>query len=320
MQRQSGFTLIEMMLVIAVVAVLASLGLMAYHRHAQTARIDKVSLEMQHVLEAALAYDVDNGKWPEPNKEATCVSKQPADAFVDSYIPNQDAQSSYGSYFCWSSAGENSNGDARLFWVAFKLPVSAEAKTLGYRIAARLPNAILTSDLSRVDAVACGAGDCYVRAEVVQPAATSNNQGNGGMIVATGDCPTNKNVSANQESSTCSFKSYGGGTRYDITFNACPGKDLARVTAFPNFIHYPVNSFPGFTVEEITASRTSKACTTFTDDDGQLKQRCEILVKATTCTGHGPNKCVYKDITDLPTKGSIGASYVVACIPDDKKN
>lgn len=142
MQRQKGFTLIEMMLVIAV---------MVYHRRAETARIDKVSVEIQHILEAAFAYDVDQQKWPDSQDQDNCSATSPDTTkdFVKDYIPNQDYQSSYGSYFCWSKVGDDD--DARLFWVALKVPNNNTA--LANRIATRLPNAVVTPDLSQEDVV-----------------------------------------------------------------------------------------------------------------------------------------------------------------------
>lgn len=318
MKKQNGFTLIEMMLVIAVVAIMAALGVMAYRRHAVTTRIDKTAIEMQHVLEAALAYNVDqNGKWPEKRFDAACSTTKPepnSNDFIQNYISNQDVHSSYGSYFCWSPVDDNQS--ANLFWVALKIPHNDTA--LGNRIAARLPNAILTSNPEKTDQVACSGSDCYVRAEVVQPAATSNNVSGSGMVVATGDCPShNDETNSNHESSTCTRNnSYSGkGTEYQIEFAACSDQYMPRVTVFPNQLSFPKDNYPGFTVKDIDAERTSEPCTVTTDDNGKRRQVCNVTVHATTCIGEGPYKCNYIDIANARHPGSVGASYMVACVP-----
>lgn len=59
-----GFTLIEMLLVMVIIAAIiyASIGYVT--RRTEQMRIDKTSLQMQQILNAGMAYYVDNGKWP----------------------------------------------------------------------------------------------------------------------------------------------------------------------------------------------------------------------------------------------------------------
>ncbi len=326
MQKKRGYTLIEMMLVIAVIAIIASFSLMMYKKYSETARVDKVAIETQHVLEAALAYNVDHQAWPAENNGSDCSTTAPDknEPFVKNYIPNQNTQSTYGSYFCWdkagSSAGESKN---RLFWVAMKVP--GASLTLAKRIAARLPNAITTSELQQTEeqttAPACTTSSCYVRTEVVQPGASSNTSSGSGSIIASGNCPTtNTNgVNANKNSSTCTLLDDNNESEYEISFNACPSGDVPRTTVFPNFISAPKGSWPGFSFQTINAERVKDSlnhivpCTT-SIVDGIKKQNCDIKVHVTWCEGSGfSDKCHYKDIKKAG--GSTGASYMVACIP-----
>ena len=309
-----AFTLIEMMLVIAVIAIIASFSLMMYQKTAETARIDKAALEMQHILEAALAYNVDKKHWPKANNANDCSSTSPdvSDFFVKHYIPNQDARSSYGSYFCWSVVdGENDDNSQRLFWVAMKVPKNHKA--LADRLAARLPNAIATSDPNQVTKQACNTSDCYVRAEVVQPGATSSAKG--GMLVAAGNC-----LETNQRPKACLPLGDGEHHRsiYEIIFNACPDNDVPRVTVVPNFLHMRTNR--GSMLGDFAAGRTGDPCVSFTDDNDQQKQRCKVYVQATYCkSAHGGKSCSWPDIKEAPDgkapHGSEGASYIVTCMP-----
>lgn len=318
MRNKLGFTLVEMMLVIAVIAIIAAFSLKTYQKSFETRRVDKTALEMQHILEAALAYNVDNSAWPDARSDPNCFSTKPTPGdseFVKNYIPNQDAQSTFGGYFCWSKTGEsgNNNGE-RLFWVAMKVP--GNNVPLAKRIAAQLPNAVVTSDLIQAKAKPCNASSCYVRAEVVQPGATSNGQGGGVQIAALGNCPgTNTASNSNADSSTCialQNDPSDPGSKYSITFNKCPAKSNLRMTLAPNFIQYPKDGWPGYTVKNIDAERTKEACTLFTDGSGNQKESCNIIVHASFCTGAG--SCTsYPDIK--LHGGSAGASYMVACVP-----
>jgi len=320
--KQKGFTLIEMMLVLAVIAIMAMLALKTYQSSAITTRIDKASVEMQHILEAALAYNVDHQKWPDAHNEGDCEITPPDvnNAFVESYIPNQEAKSSYGTYFCWSaiSGTDNNNNDSnnnttnnqRLFWVAMKAPDGDEK--IAKRIAARLPNAIVTADLTQAQAEPCGMSDCYVRAEVVQPGTTSNGQGGSGMVIATGDCPSRNNAAnSNVNSSTCTSLSNHHESEYRITFNACPNNGKPRVTAFPNAVNMRMKR--GALLGDLTAGRTGAPCRSWTDGNGKKKQSCDIYVHVTYCkSADGGKRCAWPDIKKVGY--SAGASYMVACI------
>jgi len=59
-----GFTLVEMLLVLAVIGVMFSMILGYTQQKINQFRRDKTALVMQEVLNAALAYYVNNGQWP----------------------------------------------------------------------------------------------------------------------------------------------------------------------------------------------------------------------------------------------------------------
>ena len=64
MKTRSGFTLIEMLLVMAVISMVLVLGIGYMQQQTQTLRVEKTSLQMQQILNAGLAYYVVYGKWP----------------------------------------------------------------------------------------------------------------------------------------------------------------------------------------------------------------------------------------------------------------
>lgn len=62
--KQRGITLLELLLVIAVLAAMSVAGISYLREKALNAKIDKTALQMQMWMQAAIAYHHDNGKWP----------------------------------------------------------------------------------------------------------------------------------------------------------------------------------------------------------------------------------------------------------------
>src|ERR1700722_10763873 len=65
--KNTGFTLLEMLLVIAIIAALMILGMSAYEQKIRNNEITTTSIEMQTWLQAALRFYTDNninGYWP----------------------------------------------------------------------------------------------------------------------------------------------------------------------------------------------------------------------------------------------------------------
>lgn len=64
--RHSGFTLIEMLLVLVIAGMILYLMIGYVQQRSLSSRIDRTSVQMQQILNAGLAYYVVNGSWP-PN-------------------------------------------------------------------------------------------------------------------------------------------------------------------------------------------------------------------------------------------------------------
>src|SRR3990167_4002971 len=65
-KQWKGFTLLEMMLVMAIMATVMAMVLGFIQQRTQQLRDDKTTAQLQQVLNAGLAYYVVNGKWPDP--------------------------------------------------------------------------------------------------------------------------------------------------------------------------------------------------------------------------------------------------------------
>ena len=137
---QRGFTLIELLFVIAIIAVLAMLGISTYQQTAVNTKVKKTALQMQQVLQASMAYYIDDTHqgWPEDGD-----SKNPGD--FEPFLPIGASDNPWGSMYSWQASD-----DKNKFRVTTNVPVS---ESVGKRIAALLPNATVTAQASNATTI-----------------------------------------------------------------------------------------------------------------------------------------------------------------------
>ncbi|EMS3184683.1 pilin, partial [Neisseria gonorrhoeae] len=75
---QKGFTLIELMIVIAIVGILAAVALPAYQDYTARAQVSEAILLAEGQKSAVTEYYLNNGKWPANNGDAG-VASSPTD-------------------------------------------------------------------------------------------------------------------------------------------------------------------------------------------------------------------------------------------------
>ncbi|HGK0266940.1 TPA: pilin, partial [Neisseria gonorrhoeae] len=71
---QKGFTLIELMIVIAIVGILAAVALPAYQDYTARAQVSEAILLAEGQKSAVTEYYLNNGKWPSDNSAAGVAS------------------------------------------------------------------------------------------------------------------------------------------------------------------------------------------------------------------------------------------------------
>ncbi|ENW2648395.1 pilin, partial [Neisseria gonorrhoeae] len=71
---QKGFTLIELMIVIAIVGILAAVALPAYQDYTARAQVSEAILLAEGQKSAVTEYYLNNGIWPENNDKAGVAS------------------------------------------------------------------------------------------------------------------------------------------------------------------------------------------------------------------------------------------------------
>ncbi|EPI1163148.1 pilin, partial [Neisseria gonorrhoeae] len=81
---QKGFTLIELMIVIAIVGILAAVALPAYQDYTARAQVSEAILLAEGQKSAVTEYYPNHGKWPEDNGDAGVAS--PADKIKGKYV------------------------------------------------------------------------------------------------------------------------------------------------------------------------------------------------------------------------------------------
>ncbi|HFB6866099.1 TPA: pilin [Neisseria gonorrhoeae] len=81
---QKGFTLIELMIVIAIVGILAAVALPAYQDYTARAQVSEAILLAEGQKSAVTEYYLNHGKWPEDNTSAGVAS--PADKIKGKYV------------------------------------------------------------------------------------------------------------------------------------------------------------------------------------------------------------------------------------------
>jgi len=124
-----GFTLIELLFVIAIISVIATAGMSIVKQRAQEAKIDKSVLQIQQLLQAGMAYYVDNGCWPIKGGTPTgCTVSQPSDFTM--YMPVSSAVNPWNKLYYWGPQNK-----------LFEVSVDASSEAIANRIAGMLPNA-----------------------------------------------------------------------------------------------------------------------------------------------------------------------------------
>ncbi|EMU0135972.1 pilin, partial [Neisseria gonorrhoeae] len=80
---QKGFTLIELMIVIAIVGILAAVALPAYQDYTARAQVSEAILLAEGQKSAVTEYYLNNGIWPEDNDKAGVAS---ASKIIGKYV------------------------------------------------------------------------------------------------------------------------------------------------------------------------------------------------------------------------------------------
>lgn len=167
-QCVKGFTLIEMLLVLAIIAMLIYLGMGYYQQHLISSRIDKASLQMQQILNAGLAYYLANGEWPSD----LSALQNPSAPYLPSKIVSPVVS---GQYYVFTNPKSPS-----LLSVSLQIPAANNSNAVAQSISGKLPLSYTTKSDPTTGTPSqvnnCDAGkNCYVVGQVNIPGQNLNN-------------------------------------------------------------------------------------------------------------------------------------------------
>lgn len=326
--NQDGYTLIELLLVVAVISLIAALGVKTYRDKSESDRINIAALNIQHVLESGISYNVANKSlWPKNNwnpcNSTAANSSPPQDEnFVKNFLPNESNQSNFGTPVCWSGDGNPNDSTqeqkANRFWAALTTGKDANAINLAKRIAARLPNAIITNNPSLESATptnTCdGVNSCYVKSVVTMPGASGENSPT--YVAGMGYCDGAKSSEEKQDGwnkeTACTRTTlgeqyptkageYSGDNsmgQYAIQF-ACKPNEIPSVYITPNYLQMERSSTQTSPMYEIKVANNKRQ-----DASGTIIPDCDPP------SANGQARCV---VTLNATFGSIsdsGKNYI----------
>ncbi|HFA7376962.1 TPA: pilin [Neisseria gonorrhoeae] len=88
---QKGFTLIELMIVIAIVGILAAVALPAYQDYTARAQVSEAILLAEGQKSAVTEYYLNHGEWPKDNASAGVASPPKSKANMFKALRSQTA-------------------------------------------------------------------------------------------------------------------------------------------------------------------------------------------------------------------------------------
>jgi len=136
-QLNKGFALLELILALAILAVILMLGLSYYTQKELNLKVNTAAVEMQTWLQAALFYYQRNGNWPVATKQKT-VQQILVD---DGYIANPALENPWGQPITVSTILKL-NSNITDLTISTKIPPGyTNSNEIAYMIAGRLPSA-----------------------------------------------------------------------------------------------------------------------------------------------------------------------------------
>lgn len=110
-KRQTGFTIVELLIVIVIIGILATITIIAYNGIQSRARVSSVQSTLESVNKTILNYYAINGSYPYQGSVGTCLTKGDT-SVVPNLIPDYLSQATQfpdgliGYYaYCFSALG-----------------------------------------------------------------------------------------------------------------------------------------------------------------------------------------------------------------------
>jgi prepilin-type N-terminal cleavage/methylation domain-containing protein len=149
-KKQAGFTLIEILFVIAILGVIAALGMSLTTQRTQKFKVEKAALQLQQMLQAGMTFYSDNkNTWPNDctasSTSIDCCDEISANKFCP-YLPQWVKGTASGAYpvnpwgnrFYWQKVAASATVSN------FQVSIVTPSAVVAQQLAALLPNAKVT--------------------------------------------------------------------------------------------------------------------------------------------------------------------------------
>ncbi len=128
--KQKGFTIVELLIVIVVIGILAAISIVAYNGVTQKARDDQRLADARNIVNAAASYQAERGNWPTKDEVVTYdtikLTGNAADAGNLGTVPDADNKNRYGYEICTDGSPAVNSGVK----VTYYIEATKEAKPL----------------------------------------------------------------------------------------------------------------------------------------------------------------------------------------------
>lgn len=121
-KQRSGFTLVEMLLVVIIITTLAAMVIPRFTGRAQEAKIAAATADVQATIASALdLYEVDNGMYPTTEQGLAALLEEPAippqpKRWRGPYLRKKNGlKDPWGHPYVYRSPGTHNNGDYDLY-------------------------------------------------------------------------------------------------------------------------------------------------------------------------------------------------------------
>ena len=115
--KVKGFTLVELLIVIVVIAILAAISIVAYNGVTNKARDDERATDARNIVNAAASYNADNDKWPTSSEVTgydTIKLSDKAKTNIGTAEPTPTDKGKYKYEVC--KTGTNDTGARVIYW------------------------------------------------------------------------------------------------------------------------------------------------------------------------------------------------------------
>jgi len=240
-----GFTLIETLLVLVIISMIIFSGLGYLRQRTLQMRMDRVSLQMQQILNAGLAFYVTNNKWPQQLSD-----------LQGTYLPPTTVplKNPWGQLY----VVDGTNVEKLIVYTSTVSASSSEASTAANVIAGMLPMSYTSTTVPSASATptACTTQTtCYIVSSVNIPGQNLNNARaiNFSGLYKHGACVPVPQCPVDVTGNTMTAQVFVAPVQVAGTY------DGGLSTSNPNV--YPISSFSAYATPKVPAGNNPVSCT-----------------------------------------------------------